>query len=271
MPRQAISLESVRIVLTNSGPLGKKGFRLVMPRDKNMYLQVLKQGSWEFFDSKFIASVLENAPKESVFVDIGANVGLITLQTVNLIPEKTFDIVCIEPRAEFFQALKYNLREIDLAVDLLNFALSDFEGEAEFFSEATNLGNSSLISEAMPPNGVQNVKKEIVRVRDSLSFFTSLYNYENIVIKIDTQGSDAKIISNIPKNLYSKISGLVLEVWSLKGVKEEEIDMVIELLNTFSVVFIDSKLSKREDLERLKEFWLSESNETRMVYGQRLT
>lgn len=172
-PLKKVNSGNVLLKLSRKSALGDQGFNLQIPKDKNMYLTVCKTGVWELQDSCFLASVLsENLKNRTVLVDIGANVGLITLQVNNLIDREQVDYFLVEPRKHFFEALTYNLREVQKdRIRFFNAALSDFSGEAELFSEVENLGNSSLISDAMPSLVPGAVQKEKVQVLDALSFF----------------------------------------------------------------------------------------------------
>lgn len=91
--------------------LGVKGFEFEIPEDTAMYSHVRKAGSWETLSSHFLAEGLKEIEKigfkKSALVDLGANVGLVTLQTQNYAQTRN-SIIMVEPLPNHITAIESN-------------------------------------------------------------------------------------------------------------------------------------------------------------------
>jgi len=137
--------------------------------------------------------ILKNVNKNSVVVDIGANIGYYTL----LLAKVCKRVYTIEPDKECFEILKKNILENNLKnVVLINKAVSDRKEKLNFIVDKENLGNSriksqrdSLIKEqthGSVPTGLDVV------LCDRLD---NILKKERVdLIKIDTQGWEPKVI-----------------------------------------------------------------------------
>jgi hypothetical protein len=65
------------------------------------------------------------------------------------------------------------------------------------------------------------------------------------------------------------VQGLVIEVWSLDKTEEQHVDAAIRILQEFQFIYLDGLPCKKNELINLRNFWLSGSNETRMIYASR--
>ena len=116
-------------------------------------------------------------------IDIGANTGLVSLQTANLAKTK-HSIHCFELLPRHAEAIIYNLRNIERKV-VNEFALGSDNYSSFILTEDINYGNSGVI------NFSQNEDNKIrtqIKVVDTREFFTrNLMNYAGYVIKSDAQ------------------------------------------------------------------------------------
>jgi hypothetical protein len=102
-----------QVQLNNDSILGKKGTTLHVPKD-NVILQSVKMiGYWAKDECEFLSRALQAAHSlmhsKVAFLDIGANVGLVTLGAMNLSKTLT-DIHLFEPVPLHVSALKHNLK-----------------------------------------------------------------------------------------------------------------------------------------------------------------
>jgi hypothetical protein len=91
-----------------------------------------------------------------------------------------------------------------------------------------------------------------------------LCNFENIVLKSDTQGFDAKILSQIPPKVWSKIKSALIEVWALPEVELADISKVIETWRNLAKFkfYSSSNTSLELTLEEIQLMWSSKSGKS---------
>ncbi len=236
--------------------LGAKGFELHIPDDQLFSGQICRYGQWDSSDVDFLVEGL-NQNKNSVFCDIGANSGLISLQVKNM-SRKPTTFILIEPVPSHVKAIKHNmsLNEAKHTITVFELALSNVDGKGEIYIQESNRGNSSLFSGVVPSNKVQVMP---VILQNSEVFAKKyLSNFENIVIKSDTQGMDAMILSQFPSTIWSLVSRAVIEIWAVPMIKESEVDSLIELWKNFSQISWSGEAASLT-LDEVRTFWLSNS------------
>jgi FkbM family methyltransferase len=256
------------VVLNRSYPLGAKGSEINLVKDQMIYEFVKLRGKWEIDESKFLASQLrilssmEN-PRKTAMIDIGANTGLVTLQAMNLANTDN-DYILIEPSALHVRQLKKNFQYSRFRVQIKEFALSDSDGKAQLFTQESNQGNSSLLEIAVPPS--EKTAQE-VWLRDTEDFFQEeLSQYEKIVIKSDTQGYDALILSKIPASAWSKVQAAVIEVWALPSINKSHVETLMDEFSKFSKVSWNPGFTNHVSSSELANFWLSKTSSSRNLF-----
>ena len=256
------------VVLNRNYPLGVRGSEINLIKDQMIYEFVKLRGKWEIDESKFLASKLKilssmEDPRKIAMIDIGANTGLVTLQAMNL--ANTYnDYILIEPSALHVRQLKKNFHNSRFRVQIKEFALSDFDGKAKLFTQESNQGNSSLFEIAVPPS--EKTAQE-VWLRDTEDFFyEELSQYEKIVIKCDTQGYDALILSRIPASAWSKVQAAVIEVWALPSISKSHVETLMGELNKFSKVSWNPGFTNPVKSSDLANFWLSKTWKSRNLF-----
>lgn len=107
--------------------LGHKGSLIELPRDKTIFHYVKNHGSWELEVCKFLAKGLRAAclqlNSKVALLDVGANTGLVSLQTMNL-SNTTNEVFLFEPIPRHIWAIKNNLKNLS-NLHINEFALSD--------------------------------------------------------------------------------------------------------------------------------------------------
>jgi FkbM family methyltransferase len=248
--------------------LGCKGTVLELPRDQVIYEFINKKGFWELEESKFLARGLKKVCQDShkikvALLDIGANTGLVTLQAMNL-SNVTAEIFLFEPLPRHAQAIGQNLRNLP-NVHLNNFALSDKNGQAEIFTEATNHGNTSLLHSVVKDIGMISTQIQLVETTEYCNEF--LTNFDSYVIKCDAQGMDALILSRIPELIWKNCESAVIEVWSLNSISKKDVDAFLSMCQEFEYVGWHPNTEKeRIELSEVSEFWLSKSGSERNLF-----
>ena len=209
---------NTNLCLNQSCPLGVKGTIIELPRDNVIFEHVKNWGIWEINESYFLASGLKSVDyftsKRSVLIDIGANSGLVTLQAMN-IAKTNNDIFVFEPIPRHISAIRTNLAKFS-KVHINEFALSDKNGTAKIFTEFSNRGNSSLFDSVIPEKKMITTEIKLVDTREFCEGF--LLEFDYYVIKCDTQGMDALILSRLSNRVWENCVSAVVEVWALPRV-----------------------------------------------------
>jgi FkbM family methyltransferase len=247
--------------------LGCKGDVLELPFDEKIYKQIKNSGSWELEESKFLARGLKKAFEsqhtKTALLDIGANTGLVTLQALRL-SNTTNEVFLFEPLSKHTSAIRHNLRNF-LNIHINEFALSDINGKAEIFTEATNHGNTSLFKSVIPDIGMISTQIQLVQTTEYCEKF--LKNFDSYVIKCDTQGMDALILSRLPKRIWENCESAIIEVWSLDKINKKDVDSLLSKCQDFAQVSWHPNARGREvELSEVREFWLSKSGSARNLF-----
>ncbi len=166
---------------------------------------------YEEYESELI---LRNINKNSVAVDVGANIGYYTLLLAKICKK----VYAFEPDKNCFEILVKNIKENKLInVVAMNKAVSDGEGKVKFIVDKENLGNSRIKSQrdcfAKPRNDVfiETIKiDEIIKEKVDL-------------IKIDTQGWEPKVILGA-KRIIKKYKPIIFMEYSPQSYKENNLD-----------------------------------------------
>ena len=259
--------EIARLKLNRNYALGAKGTLISLPKDGMIFEYIRLRGEWELDESKFLANELKRVcTQESdgvALVDIGANTGLVTLQVMNL--AKTNNIcILFEPSNQHASAIRSNLKSSNFEYMVNEFALGSFDGEAELFTQVTNSGNSSLLESVVP---LDEKSAQTVRVVNTKRYFEEeISNFKKFIIKCDTQGYDAVILSRIPKSVWDKVEAAVIEVWALPSIQETDVHRLLEVLRIFRLVSWDSQFRECVDLDSVSHFWLSKSLKQRNLF-----
>lgn len=263
--------ENAKLKLNRNYPLGIKGTEIQLPKDKIIFEFIRLRGEWELKESRFLANELKRLStseksEKIALIDIGTNTGIVTLQAMNLAKTSNACIL-FEPSNLYAAAIKKNLSNLQFKVTVNEFALSNFDGEATLYIQNSNRGNSSLIEAVIPISEKSNEK---VKIRDTREFFNfELTSFKRFVIKCDTQGYDALILSRIPPAAWSKVDAAVIEVWALPSINESDVNILLSKLSEFSCVSWDSDFTNNLDLDILAKFWLSKTSESRNLFIRR--
>ena len=248
--------------------LGCKGTVLELPQDLVIYEYVKNYGFWELEESEFLARGLKRACRnpntKTAFLDIGANSGLVTLQAMNL-SNTANDVFLFEPVPRHALAIKQNLRNLS-NIHLHELALSDKNSGAVIFTQATNHGNTSLLNSVVSEIGMITTQIHTVETTEYCNRF--LNNFEKYVIKSDTQGMDALILSRLPEWIWKNCEAAVIEVWALAEVSKRDVEGLLSMCQEFEYVswYPNAWKKKRIDLNMVREFWLSKSGRTRNLF-----
>ena len=263
--------ENGLLILNRNSSLGRKGECVWTPQDKTIFKFVVDHGEWEIDESRFLAGQItlvetsSSSKSKVVFIDIGANSGLVTRQVLNL-SESDCDVVLVEPIPNHVKAIEANLKKFNEKNNLLivEAALGETSGKLEISIDNSNKGNSSFLPSAMPNSGFQKLVVNTIAVQDFVTHY--IPNSDNYVVKSDTQGYDSKILALLPVEFWNSCAGAVIEVWSLPEVEAFQVEKLLNMWIGFSNTNWAADGSAPTNLEEIGKFWLSKSGKSRNLF-----
>lgn len=157
----------------------------------------------------------------SVFIDIGSNIGLYSFSVGSVYKEfKNTKIFSIEPHPSLFQRLKYNaLQNKDIPINPREIALMDKSGEFKLDTPDENLGQGKISK-----TGSQKV------IAKNLIDFIKDEKIENIsAMKIDVEGNEESVIIPFIENANKKLLPLIVIIENNKNSwKTDLIKLLVE-------------------------------------------
>ncbi|OYQ33558.1 hypothetical protein CHU95_14325 [Niveispirillum lacus] len=157
----------------------------------------------QFFDPEEMALLATRLPRGGTFVDIGANVGLYTLNAARLLGPAG-RILAVEPGPEAIRRLRFNLslNRTDAIITHADCAIGAEEGVMGLYLDTSNLGGSSLVRD----HGGASTP---VRVRPLVDVLTEIGITQIDVLKIDIEGSEDKALlpffDQAPESLWPRV------------------------------------------------------------------
>lgn len=266
------SVHNALLQLNKNSPLGAKGEVIEVPKDNMIYKHIKFKGQWEFAESRFLAEGIsaarENDLEDVAILDIGANSGLVTLQALN-IAGTIRAAYLFEPLENHCAAIKHNLSKFMsiTKVSIHEFALGEANGNADIYTQKTNLGNTSLFNSLSP--GEETLTRTI-RVVDTSDYFNRSKLHQGYIIKSDTQGMDALILARIPTEIWDLTERLIVEVWAIPEIRESDVDLLLTHFSKFDFIDWSPNSSNRLTQDEIKDFWTGKSGKSKNLYLRKL-
>lgn len=209
--RDWYGLKSVEFKPRDGSPLQDRvNSSVKLVADRLMCPIALERHRWQIEELEFAKRVCIG-PEPITLIDIGANTGLFSRQLLIAI-RAIAKVHAYEPEGENFVCLAHNLAPFACEKNIVQAAISDTSGEAEFYLDPTNNGNYSLAVSAMPPS----YTKTIVKTLDaSIEYDAWLKGQDRIFYKSDTEGLDEWVVTLIPPKLWSRVFAGMIELWNI--------------------------------------------------------
>lgn len=261
-----LSNQKKALKLNRNTDLGSKNDIIHIETDDVIYKSVNLSGEWGKSESVFLAGL---CCEKTTLIDLGANIGLISRQILN-VTKSINKVLVIEPRAATMLNLRMNLQEISearsLEIVFCQFALGEANSESYLYTETNNIGNSSLRMELVPSSS-----HEKVQTVTSETFYTSyLSKDETYILKSDLQGMDAAVLNALPKDFWNQVLGAVIEVWPSKTVREKDIlSLSKKLTESFQCSFSPT-FTEVVDSIKLSEYWINSNNGSQNLYVRKI-
>jgi FkbM family methyltransferase len=194
-----------RLIKASVSGIGLFDFAIHTGNDQFISNYLARDRIWEAFETEIFCRLC--IPGDFV-LDLGANIGWYTVIASRLVGNDG-KIVSFEPDEANLTLLKKNVAMSggDGAVEIMEIALGDREENARLFMSENNLGDHRLFSD-----GTQRQSLD-VQVKTLDSFFAKS-DHKPTLVKSDTQGSEARILSGAA-NLFEEgwRPILILEFW----------------------------------------------------------
>ena len=237
-------IQNICLKINKKCYLGNINDQLLIPIDKIILPHILKYGNWE----KYIIDIIsQNIKQKSIFLDIGANIGLITRQL--LIKKIKFKkIYCFEPDIKKLNLIKFNLKKFK-NVEILNYGLGKRQRSRLIYRDIYNFGNSSFLKKTS--------FSSLSKIKNINNFFKKnmFHNNYPLIYKSDTQGMDGEIILELKEKYLSQIKILIIEVSNHKILLKNS-DKLIKIIQSFKKFYINEKKINNIEviLEKIKNF-----------------
>lgn len=231
----------------------KQGIFTVFCSDTIIGRSLFCQGEYEYELTLKVIELLdrEKIPynRKGTIVDIGANIGIISIGMVN---NNLFEkAIAFEPEPRNFSILQSNIKQNKLEKLFIcePYALSDTKGQVQFELSDTNYGDHrvrrSLILEKDFPDLFNEYKRKVIKVEsDSLDQLLKIipknFTDEISMIWIDIQGYEGYAFKG-GKNIFSKNIPTVTEIWPYgierAGMSQSQFcDIVKEIWSSYWVI-----------------------------------
>ena len=253
------SLESIDLKLKKNCKLGKKNNIISTQIDQIITPNILKHGKWDYFLINFLKKIIKNKKEKFNFVDIGANIGLISKQLINenINIEKFY---CVEPEKKNFLLLTKNLKS-NKKFFFYNVALTNKNSKHQkIYLNKNNSGDHSLIRK-------KNSKSYLVKCVNINIFFKSIFNQlkkNKIIYKSDTQGFDEILILSLEKKYLEQINILMLEISNFSFLRRNK-NKLIKLSKNFDI--IEDEYGNKIDQKKLL-FKLNQEQEFNIFFAK---
>jgi len=247
------------LVLKRNCRLGKKGKAVYLPKDEVISRFVRGTGTWDKETVDFLSKNIKDSSPHTL-LDLGSNVGLISLQVLN---RNKINTILVEPVPEFAEFSRSNLFEHINSVYIHNVALSDKIEKRYIYIEDKNKGNSTL-DEKLISGSREKIEISTIDAKD---FFNEVFKPDlKIVLKSDMQGSEAKVLSKMSPDQWNQVASASIEIWATFDVLESDIEICVSNFSTFTSVSWNPKKLEKLSKNELRDFWLKKDNSFKNLY-----
>lgn len=213
---------------------------------------IQEQLFWYGYYERAIGTMINKLLKpESVFLDIGANIGYFSILAAKHHP--SCQVVAFEPVTELFEEMKRNIELNKVTnITVANLAASENTGESIIYlSSPENLGMSSL---RMPEN--YSGKMQIVKVIDIDSWFSHSELQKVDLVKIDVEGSEIAVLKGMKKILREFCPPVIIEVnpetLSLFALKTNDLADTVDSLGYNVLLIHENGSTTKTDISQIQ-------------------
>lgn len=162
---------------------------VVEPYNEDFFARI-NSHSWE---PDVIGFLENNLSSDTLFVDIGASTGALTLMAASLQSR----VIAYEPMQEEFEALSKNVslnKTLISKIELRNCGIGVTSIQLPLEGKQIGIRNQQMISEINYKSGGR--KNQVIEIRDSKSEARTWVNSSRIVIKMDIEGAEYPLLQD---------------------------------------------------------------------------
>lgn len=192
-----------------------KNLKLVLQIDDWIQEIIYFLGDYEKAELETLKLFLQ---KDSVFIDIGANFGLYTLNASKLIGSNG-KIISFEPFSQNFNSLKQNISLNNLKnIKIEKLAIGEMKGIIKMYydDKEKNLGMASMT----PMKSGKNENVEVVTLDSYLKSKSSIKKID--LIKIDVEGFEYAALMGMQNTLTEHSPSIIIEILTEKGLENSK-------------------------------------------------
>jgi FkbM family methyltransferase len=251
------------VMLNQKSLLGDKGDLFQLPKDEVIFKAIVLDGHWAPEESRFLRkSIKENLSSSLAFVDIGANCGFISKQSLNDFGDEVTAFL-VEPIQQHVEAITYNLHDFQ-NLQVFQFALGKTSSKIALYTDKDNRGATTFYENVVSD---RNTLKTSVEIQSTHEFFSNhLSKFDTIVLKIDTEGMDALILSCIPSECFSRIESAVIEIFALPEIEASHVETVLTQLANFEFRSWNGFENQNLSIDVIRELWLKKDSSLSNLY-----
>lgn len=204
--------------------------------------QIAQSGIYEPYEEALLLDLLKTGDSA---VDVGANIGVYTLQMAKKVGDRGM-IYAFEPEPDNFSILQTNIIDNKFNnVEIFPFALSNMEGGAKLYLSWDNMGDHRIYD------------GKYVRARNTIDIAVTTLDIALLhrntdrgkisVIKIDTQGYEPFVIEGAKELIQKDHPAIFLEYWPIAYKKAHANTkwMIDFLLTEYKKAFIIDGFGKK--------------------------
>ncbi len=237
-----VDIDFISLKILKKCSLGKKNDSILVPIDSIILPSLLKNGAWE----RHLINIVKKYSKKNkyIFLDIGANIGLISRQILNTNIE-IHRVFCFEPDKEKINLINYNLSRYK-NIKIMNYGFGKKDTKMRLYKNIYNSGDSSFQKKT------SNFSKANIKNINNFFLNNLSTNQFPIIYKSDTQGMDEEIIFSLKDKFLKKIQIMIIEISNpqklLKNIKKFK-----KIIEHFSKFYFNEKtISKANLLKKIK-------------------
>ena len=200
-----------------------------------------------FFDSTLhqVAIELNYQPSDTLIIDIGSNVGLVSIG----LALKGFNLHLVEPLPEHIYKLERNLKLNSLSCPIIPFVLSDEDQSGKSILLHTPYGNSgaSSFDKNYDFLGLSTLSHTSVSVSTLDSVLENIFvPFKKLILKIDVEGMEIQVLNGGAQTI-ARHRPIILMEWKSQAFDSSRAFELNEFLSNYSYniarIFLDTQNS----------------------------